>query len=1614
MLRACLAVLVVLAIGLGLFSTLQVAKADSGDTVTTVLQPGLNLAGWTEAEASVEAIFDAIPQLEAVYAWDAESQRFGVAFGTDSGLLGDLDTLTPGMGLWLWLGGDAPFNWTRPLVPQTGLAPLHEGWNLVVWAGDDGIATSDALQEIDDLASEAVDSNGEPLVTLTTGSPFWLKVPAAKQWWQLDEPPQIEFASDYSPEEQQELRGQVDAVVAYFARRFGFGIPGLTVRFGDDSIDACGHYAHPAVVLKSYCSGALAHEYAHALQRYLVDLGRPPDTGLGFPNPAWLVEGGANRWAGQYFAASGGYSYEARVTETVGLAARQVTAPLRSAEEHPLDYRLAEFAVDWLTTQAGEDSLYDYYARRAAHRTWQDAFPAILGITALDFYEQFETYRAKVAPPFPRIGGIVLGPDGAPQERVTVRADSRSGAGSSSRFTNAEGRFEWGVEAGVHDLSLSAEGCALEWSSPDERLEPTDAGRATFVLDADGLMELVLNLSAATSEQCSRIEGVVLGPDGAPQEGVTARIHNQAEGWSRVRRTDAEGRFEWTIAGGSYDLSLSTDGCALEWSSPDKRLAPIDAERASFVLDAAVTGLNLNLSTALSEQCSRFEGSVLGPGGAPQQGVWVLIRDLSTGTGRYLGTNAQGTFDARVDTEGSYEVSVILRGCPLQWSSSDGRLEYPAANRAHFSAGADLVGLVFNLPAAASELCRSVEGVVLGPGGAPVEGITITVADVSDGESRSAVTREDGKFEWTLESGSYELWLSSEDCSLDWSTLGDKLEKITGSRARLELDDTAPTGLVILLAALPSELCPGIRGVVTGPDGAPQQSVAVRLRNLSTGTNRTQETDAEGAFGWSVDNGSSYEISLSSNGCPLRWSSADSRLQTATRNGASFTADPDGFTGLVLRLPATASEQCARIEGVVLGPDGGPQVGLIVRLHDQLEAGSSARLTNEEGRFEWTLETGSYELSLSTGACALEWSSTDGRLEPTSAERARFLLDAAGLTGLVLHLSEALAAQCSRIEGSVFGPDGAPQEGVTVRVRSQSEAWSSARLTDADGSFDWTVESGSYELELSIGGCSLEWSSTDGRLEPTSAERARFLLDAAGLTGLVLHLSEALAEQCARIEGVVLGPDGAPQVGLIVRVHNQSAAGSSARFTNQEGYFEWTLESGSYEFELSIGGCSLEWSSTNGRLEPTSAERARFLLDAAGLTGLVLHLSEALSEQCSRIEGVVLGPDGALQDGVWVLVRDLSTGRGRYLGANAQGTFDARVDTDASYEVSLFLRGCPLQWSSSDSRLEYPAASRARFDAGADLVGLVFTLPAAASEQCLQLEGVVLGPQGVPVEGVTVLVRDVSGGDTKSLVTTDDGKFEGTLEDGSYDLLLFSGGCSLEWSSPDSRLDFATAHRARLSLDADTAGVVLNVPTALSEQCRWIEGLVTDLAGNPRAGVSVYSLTSALDGDGRAVNPVPRDVTGSDGRFAIRVPEGHHRVSVRAESAVGYYARGRGFTDYRPNATLVAAGDADVSGITIRYGVIDGVIHGLDGQQGLRIGLREGNSTHYRSATPEFQFLAPRGTFWMGVYCSDFGVVGWYDRANGLVSDRRQATPIVMDDADISLSLELPAGVTCR
>ena len=210
--RLSLCAVIVLTVGVGLISFPQpVVAAD--DTVTTELQPGLNLAGWTEDAAGIEAIFDAIPALDLVYAWDADDQWFRWAARTDTGVFGDLETLTPGMGLWLSVTGKEPVPWTRALVRKVSVARLLPGWNLVVWGGEDGIASRDVLRDIDDILTTALDVNGRWPLKLTRGQVIWLDVSGAREWDQLYEPPQIEFVTPVSSQREAEVRAHINDVV---------------------------------------------------------------------------------------------------------------------------------------------------------------------------------------------------------------------------------------------------------------------------------------------------------------------------------------------------------------------------------------------------------------------------------------------------------------------------------------------------------------------------------------------------------------------------------------------------------------------------------------------------------------------------------------------------------------------------------------------------------------------------------------------------------------------------------------------------------------------------------------------------------------------------------------------------------------------------------------------------------------------------------------------------------------------------------------------------------------------------------------------------------------------------------------------------------------------------------------------------------------------------------------------------------------------------------------------------------------------------------------------------------------------------------------------------------
>lgn len=1707
-----LASLLLLVAGVALFASWKPAAAQGGETVTTELQPGWNLAGWTEFEAPVSAIFEAIPQLDFVYAWDAEDRRFRVAVRTDTGPQGDLTTLTPGMGLVLWLEGDESFAWTRPLIPHAGGVFLQRGWNLVVWAGEDGIATTDALRRIEDLVTEVADAAGDAPAVLATGDAFWLRLSVDKPWWQGDEFPEVEFASEFSPQEQATLRGNLDEVVVYFAQRFGMVPPGRVVRFGDDYIDACAHYAHPAIVLKSTCAGALAHEYAHALQHAMATLSGQPVAGRWAP--AWIGEGGANHWSAQYRAWQAGVSGVVDLTSPPYLGAVVATAlPLRDMETYDRllgrggSYSVAQFGVDWLASVAGPESVRDYYLERYRYGNWQAALRAAFGISHSAFYREFEKHRAEVAPPLPQLQALVLGadgteledvivsardtmsgrvalrwtddtgradvpleagtyelslrlgecplewtsadarleaaddqgvlfemdatdldgvvlrlagdhavpcgtlkgvvvdPDGERRKGVTVQVRSADGEQPRSRRTSGTGEFEWTLPRGDWELSILLERCSLTWSSGVAGLEDRDGKGAAFSLEKADLEELELKLATDSLDHCPRVWGVVQGPDGAPQPGVTVRVSSLEEDYPIRRTTSREGTFESNLEAGSYELALSLDGCLLEWSGSGLAFEGTDAGAGQFsVRDVGVTSMTLTLPEAATEQCPRFEGVVTGPDGSPQEGVRVRVQDEATGGYRYDTTDSHGGFRFTL-RPGPHELVLYHEWCPLDWSSSDPRLETLDARKARFLLSSDgLAGVGLALPEAAPMQCPRFEVVVLDPDGTPQEGVTVRVQNEATGGARHRTTNREGMVGQALERGAYKLSLFRFGCPLEWSSSARRLETIDTRTSRFLLTGGPLTAVVLTLLEAAAEQCPAFEGVVLGSDGEPQEGVRLRIEDKATGGFRYADTNDEGSFSTALGPGS-YELSLTFGGCPLEWSSTDDRLETVDTRKASLTVSSNPIAGLVLVLLDAPSEQCPTFKGAVLGSDGSPQEGVTVRIRDEATGGFRSARTNDEGSFDIALEEGAYDLSLWLSGCLLDWSSSDPRLETVDARTARFAVPGITTGSLVLELPEPATEQCPRFEAVVVGPDGAPQAGLILGFRSEATGGYRYRTTNSEGSLAVTLERGAYELTAVRNWCPLAWSSSDRRLETVDARKARFSMSGEAVTGVVLVLPEAAAEQCPRFEGLVTGPDGIPLEGVTVRFKAETTGGVRTRTTKSDGRFDIALERGAYEISVSRDACSLEWSSSDPRLQAVDARKARVVLSGGDITGMVLRIPAGAEERCLTFEGVVVGPDGAPQEGVRVRIRDESTGGSRYVTTGSEGHLAMTLER-GTYSVWLYRGQCPLNWTTSDAGFEALDARTMRLVVSSDEnSSVVLTLPRAAREQCLKFEGVVVGPDGSPQQGVRVGIRDESTRTWRYHITDGEGSFGTALRQGAHVLSLTLDWCPLEWSSPDSRLAFPQRHRARVVLDtSDVTGVVLTLPAPARELCPTIAGTVADLGGRPRAGVQVTLGRTRRVTEASVEYTSQTLSTGADGRFSKRVPRGTYRISIRVRGLVGYYGGAHGFATSVAQAAAVNAVASDVTGIVIPYGFIRGTVKSLDGQRvfGARVGIDSVSS--WRVSTTgdgSFQLPVPRGTHQLAVTCQRGGPV-WYRSEGGHTLRTEEATSIAVGSNDRS------------
>lgn len=379
----------------------------------TVLHPGWNLVGWTGDETDPKTLFDTLRQLQIVLAWDVEYQWFQEAYRGDAGRpLGNLSVLRPGMGLWLYVQGTKEVIWTRPVVPRSGLVSLAEGWNLVAWAGQDGIAVEDAFtslgsalsvgatwdatsQQFRHYSASARGSAAGPQA-VQRGAGIWIKAAHARNWLQPGSTlVTVEATGDVSETARSAAADTARAVVYHFAERYGLFAPGTVFLVTGHIQSLGGWYYRGTVHLDDTNLRALPHEYSHALQDSLV---RTVDK-----SPAWITEGVANRWSALYSDATGETSYDVHIRDTVIPSARRSPIPLERMEASLFlndyagpNYSVAHLAIDWLVTFAGEDRTFDYYSRRSEYNTWQDAFEAIFGISVDDFYESFAAHRQEV------------------------------------------------------------------------------------------------------------------------------------------------------------------------------------------------------------------------------------------------------------------------------------------------------------------------------------------------------------------------------------------------------------------------------------------------------------------------------------------------------------------------------------------------------------------------------------------------------------------------------------------------------------------------------------------------------------------------------------------------------------------------------------------------------------------------------------------------------------------------------------------------------------------------------------------------------------------------------------------------------------------------------------------------------------------------------------------------------------------------------------------------------------------------------------------------------------------------------------------------------------------
>lgn len=459
------------------------------------------------------------------------------------------------------------------------------------------------------------------------------------------------------------------------------------------------------------------------------------------------------------------------------------------------------------------------------------------------------------------------------------------------------------------------------------------------------------------------------------------------------------------------------------------------------------------------------------------------------------------------------------------------------------------------------------------------------------------------------------------------------------------------------------------------------------------------------------------------------------------------------------------------------------------------------------------------------------------------------------------------------ISGTVTAAGGGDAGSVQVSAFTSYGAYVTATNVPTGGSYTITgLIPGDYLLRFqpSAGGYAGEWY--DGQPDGRSATPVR--VSGGATTGPI----DAQLEIGSRFAGQLTGPGGELIQSALVRVYDAAGASVATAYTDAFGMYVTNpgVPAGAYRLQFDgSGGFLGEYYSDQATLEEATAVTVGAAEFRSG--------TDAVLARGGSISGTVTGEGGAPVVGAFV---SASGPGGGYDYTDSAGEYTISGLPSGSYT----LRAGP----SSDTVNLVEAEAAAAVAAPDDTAGVDLALAPGGT-----LTGLVTGPGGGPLQGITVYLSNEDGSYQRYVSTNAAGIYTATgMPSGQYRVLFRPSSYIPE--AYDDHPDFGLADRVQVTAPNTVSGIDAALAAGGA-----IRGRVTEAgSGAPIKDVFV----EVLDADGGRVGTA---FTAADGTYTIPavLPTGGYKVRFNADdrfASCAYVTEYSGDTTDLAQAALVS------------------------------------------------------------------------------------------------------------